>query len=134
MDWKECCSARIVKEVSVDPELISALRKSSTNKQASQEQLPLTSITAAAKLSLAYDSLRELLEALALYQGYKIYNHECYTAFLKEILKRSEWGDQFDEIRRVRNAANYYGKEMSMEETRLLIAEIKRLRKLVGNW
>ena len=87
MDWKECCNKRIVKEIKKDDELIKSLINISKNKLESENKLSMSDITAASKLSLAYDSLRELLEALAIKHGYKIYNHECYTAFLKEILK-----------------------------------------------
>lgn len=97
----------------------------------SQEQLVLNAVTAGSKISLAYDALRELLEMLALQQGYKIYNHECYTTFLKEILLKSAWGDEFDELRRIRNAINYYGKAVLPDEAREIILRMKRLRQLL---
>jgi|SRR3989338_3168494 len=128
MDWKECCNKRISKEVHTDEMLKLSLIKSSNNKLQSSEQLTLTETTAASKLSLTYDSLRELLESIALKNGYKIYNHECYTAFLKEILNESQRADQFDDLRKARNAVNYYGKEISIEECRILITKIKELR------
>ncbi|MFQ5531914.1 MAG: hypothetical protein ACE5ES_04825, partial [Candidatus Nanoarchaeia archaeon] len=68
------------------------------------------------KISLLYDSLRELLECLALSKGYKIYNHECYTSFLKEIVNKSDLGDEFDKFRILRNNINYYGKQIDKEE------------------
>jgi len=101
MDWKECVDERIVK---------------------------MSEVTAASKLSLAYDSLRELLEALALARGYKVYNHECYTAFLKEVIGESSKGDEFDNIRRARNAVNYYGKDITSEEAEKYIERINSLR------
>src|SRR3989338_3792090 len=85
-------------------------------------------ITAISKISLAYDSLRELLEALALERGYKIYNHECYTAFLKEVIEKSNVGEEFDEIRQIRNAVNYYGKRLLPEDAHKLIEKIKEIR------
>ncbi|MBU0459337.1 MAG: hypothetical protein KJ597_01815 [Nanoarchaeota archaeon] len=128
MDWQECCRKRITKDVQVDEAMITALQKASKNKLESSQQLPLNLTTAASKLSLAYESLRELLEALALQRGYKIYNHECYTAFLKEIVQESYWGDEFDELRKARNAVNYYGKDISPEEAKELLSKIKTLR------
>jgi len=110
MDWKECVDERIVKEAKSDEDMIKSLLKSSENKMKSERMLKMSEVTAASKLSLAYDSLRELLEALALARGYKVYNHECYTAFLKEVIGESSKGDEFDNIRRARNAVNYYGK------------------------
>ena len=128
MDWKECCGKRIVKIVQQDQPLIQSLLKSSANRLKSQQKLPLEEITAASVLSLAYDSLRELIEALALQEGFKVYNHECYTAFLKEVMKLSNEGDEFDDIRKERNAVNYYGKEISVEEAKGLINRIRVLR------
>lgn len=90
MDWKECCNKRLVKDAKPDADMIKSLAESSENKLESESRLSMSDVTAVSKVSLAYDSLRELLEALALKNGYKIYNHECYAAFLKEILGESE--------------------------------------------
>lgn len=73
MDWKTCCSTRIVKAVHPDSELMTSLEKSSKNKLAAQEKLVMDETTAASKISLAYDSLLELLEVLALKNRYKVY-------------------------------------------------------------
>lgn len=127
MDWIECKNKKIVKEVSQDEELISSLIKTSKDKLTSQKILPLKDSTISSKLSLSYDALRELLEALSLKKGFKIYNHECYTALLKEIIKDSLLGDRFDEIRKLRNAINYYGKQISLEGCKNNLEEIKNL-------
>lgn len=127
MDWEECCNKRIAKNVKPDVDMIISLTKSSKNKLESESKLIMNDVTAVSKLSLAYDSLRELLESLALKNGYKVYNHECYTAFLKEIIKESYKADEFDDVRNVRNAVNYYGKEISPEEAAEIITKIKKL-------
>ena len=100
MDWKDCIKKRIAKAVGIDLDLIESLTKTSYNKLLSEEKLSLDSSTSGSKISLAYDSLRELLEALTIKQGFKIYNHECYAYFLKEILEESIKGDEFDELRK----------------------------------
>jgi hypothetical protein len=133
IDWEDCCNKKIVKSVKPDTGMIKSLIKSSENRWKSENELVMSDVTASSKLSLAYDSLREILEALALKNGYKIYNHECYTAFLKEIIKESDKGDEFDDIRKIRNAVNYYGKEISVEETEMITARIKSLRTFVFN-
>ena len=127
MDWKECCSRRIAKDVKPDIGMIASLTKSSKNKSESESKLEMSNTTASSKLSLAYDSLRELLEALSLKNGFKIYNHECYVAFLKEVMKESYKADEFDEIRKVRNAVNYYGKDITVGEASEIITKIKKL-------
>ena len=132
MDWEECCNKRIAKEAKPDEDMINSLVKSSKNKMESESKLSMDNITAASKLSLAYDSLRELLEALALKNGFKVYNHECYAAFLREVLSESHQAEEFDEIRKARNSINYYGKEVSEQEAKEMILRIKALRALVS--
>jgi len=131
MDWFECNKKRIVKEITEDNELIESLKKTSTNKLNSEEKLELDEITSGSKLSLAYDSLRELLEALAIKNRFKIYNHECYTPFLKEILNENEAAEEFDELRKIRNNINYYGKDISLDDTKEVISRIKELREKI---
>ncbi|MBD3312219.1 HEPN domain-containing protein [archaeon] len=133
MDWFNCKKKRLVKEVKSDNNLIESLIKSSDKKLRSQELLELTNDTASSKISLAYDSLRALLEALAIKEGYKIYNHECYTSFLKEVMNKSTLGDEFDKIRKTRNAINYYGEEVEKEEAKMILKEIKRLINKISN-
>ena len=132
-DWKDCLEAFTAKKVKPDDSMIKSLIKTSKNKLDSEGQLVMNNVTAASKISLAYDSLRELLEALSVKKGYKIYNHECYTAFLKEVLNQSDKGDEFDEIRKIRNAVNYYGKEITAEEALKTIERIRKLRNFVNN-
>ena len=127
MDWKMCNNKDLVKEIKVDRHLINSLIKSSANKFNSQLLLELNEETASSKISLAYESLRMLLEALAISKGYKIYNHECYCAFLKEILNTSRIGDNFDTLRRIRNSINYYGKEVSTEEAKDILIKLEQL-------
>ena len=129
MDFNECLKKRIAKEVNVEEELISSLIKTSKNKLDSEEKLELNEITLVSKIFLLYDSLRELLEALAIKNGYKIYNHECYTYFLKEILHQSIKGDEFDELRKIRNVVNYYAKDLNLAEGKSILERMKLLRK-----
>ena len=75
MDWKECFDKKLVKEAKLDEPLISNLVKSSFKKMESQKRLPLDETTASSKVSIAYESARQLLESLALKNMYKVYNH-----------------------------------------------------------
>ncbi len=128
MDWIECNKRRIVKEVSIDLDLIESLKKTSLNKLNSQSKLNLDEVTAVSKLSLAYDSLREILEALSLKNQFKIYNHDCFVPFIQEILRQSDKAQEFDEVRKIRNDLNYYGKDISLAEAKEVINKIISLR------
>ena len=131
IDWKECCNRKIAKSVKIDGNMIASLKKSSENKLISSNELKINEATASSKFILAYDSLREILEALSLKNSFKIYNHECYTAFLKEILNQSSKGDDFDEIRKIRNRINYYGENISVGEAQVLIIKTIDLRNFI---
>lgn len=128
MDWTACRKNKnLVKEVKPDKNLITSLIKSSAKKIYSESLLELNNDTASSKISLAYDALRELLEAVSLSKGFKVYNHECYCSFLKEILNESLLGDEFDEFRKTRNSINYYGKDVTAEEAEAILKKMKAL-------
>jgi len=131
MDWRECLDKKIAKKVSPDENLVKSLIKTSENKLKTQENIIIDNITSSSKFSLAYDSLRELIEALSLKRGFKIYNHEGYTAFLKEIIKNPALGEKFDDLRKIRNSINYYGKEISIEDSQRMINSAKELREKI---
>ena len=114
MDWKECLQIRIVKDVRPDKNLIMSSKKIANIKLESANALP--EYLFIGKITLLYDVLREYLECIALEKGYKVYNHECFTSFLKEILKMSKEAYIFDELRKIRNGINYYGRDVSEEE------------------
>lgn len=117
----------MVKKIGIDKNLVESLMKSSRNKLESANRLKIDKTTSASVISLCYESLRELLEALATKKGLKIYNHECYTAFLKEVLMQEELSIHFDRFRKIRNKINYYGKEIDAEETTHVKEEIMDL-------
>ncbi len=125
MDLDECIKKKLVKDVSVDINRIKSIREIANIKIESASILPKEHYIS--KITLYYDALREFLECIALEKGYKIYNHECYTAFLKEILNESDLGDSFDKLRKIRNGINYYGQKVDLNEANHIIAEINKL-------
>ena len=127
MDWKECIDKRMVKELSLDNELIESLKVSADKRLKSASRLDIDEVTAATVFSLQYDCLRELLEAVALKNCFKIYNHDCYCAFLKEVLNDAQLGEKFDRFRKIRNGINYYGKDLDIETAKELSEDIIRL-------
>ena len=77
-----------------------------------------------------YDVLRSILEAISAIEGYKIYSHEAFTYFLKE---KGEHllSIKFDRLRKIRNSINYYGEEISLEEAKENIHEMKNIINLL---
>ena len=133
MDWSDCIHKRFIKETRIDKNLINSLIKSSENKLKSNEKLEIDEFTASTKVSIVYDSLREILEALAIKKGYKIYSHECFSAFLEEICKNKSLSLEFDKFRKIRNAINYYGEDVPVSEAKFIIKDIILLRKKILN-
>jgi len=125
MDWRECIKDKMVKDVKKDTGLINSVKETAKLKIRSAEILPDELYLV--KIILFYDALREYLECLSLERGYKIYNHECYTAFLKEILNLSREADIFDRLRKTRNGINYYGLKVSREEAKEIIKDLRTL-------
>jgi hypothetical protein len=129
MDWTECNERRFVKKINSDENLVKSLVSSSRKRFESSERLNLDETTAASKVSLVYDSLRELLEALAIKKGFKIYNHECFSCFLYEICHEKLFSDEFDRFRKIRNQISYYGKDLPLNEAKAIILDILKLRR-----
>jgi len=130
MDWEECKKYKVAKEVKQDKNLILSIRETAKIKILSADTLPKK--FSIGKISLLYDALREILESMALDNGYKIYNHKCYSAFLKEVLNLPFEADLFDKLRRIRNDINYYGKKVNEVEADKVISELKLLIKSFG--
>ena len=120
----------MVKEITVDYELIASLKKSAERKSQSVKLLVVNQITADSVITRLYDSLREILEALAIKHGFKIYSHECYAYFLSFILDEKELAERFDSLRKVRNAINYYGQEVPLPDAQTLIQELRQITSL----
>lgn len=74
--------------------------------------------------SQIYESLRQILEAIALKEGYKVFFHEAYTYYLKE-KGEITMANKFDRYRKLRNGINYYGKPVEKEVTKSALTEIK---------
>lgn len=123
MDWKDCNYYKFTKKVNIDKGLINSLINSSENRLKSAEALKLNEVTSSSKFSLFYESLREILEVIALKKGFKIYNHECFVSFLKEVCREEEFSNIFDRIRTLRNKLNYYGESLSVQFSKNLIKE-----------
>ena len=131
MDWDECFCKKFVKEIKTDTNLINSLIETSKDKLISNKKLPLEEATASTKICILYDSLREILEAIAIKKGFKIYNHECFTSFLKEICHKESIANEFDKFRIIRNKINYYGKKITINEAKIILPGIIKIRSLL---
>ncbi|MFH1649081.1 MAG: hypothetical protein ABIA93_00860 [Candidatus Woesearchaeota archaeon] len=113
MDWTECRDKGIVRQTTKNQALISNLVEAAEDKLHSSSLLPNNSRTRTSRIALTYDAIRALLEALAVSKGFKVYNHECFEAFLDYIMDAPQTASLFRKARILRNQITYFGSEVS---------------------
>ena len=128
-DWESCKANLLAKQIKPDLGRINSILESAKDRETTAKMLPINETSKETVVSLMYDVLRELLEALAIKHGYKIYNHECYTSFLMAIIKDEVFAREFDSLRMLRNSINYYGKRISIDDAKSSISSTEDLLK-----
>jgi hypothetical protein len=131
MELAECYRKRLMRKARKDIGLVKSLLETSEAKIKTAEMLEINNITTSSVIVLVYDSLREILEAVALIHELKIYNHECFVPFIKHILNDAKLAAEFDKFRKIRNSINYYGKKVSEKEAEVLKADMINSRRLL---
>lgn len=114
-------------------------RKSSTDKQLAKslismsdthieaiKALRMSEIAASTIMTTYYEALREIVEAIAAKSGYRVYSHEAFTYFLRE-LGEDTIANKFDRFRKIRNNINYYGKQIDKKSAANNIKEIENI-------
>ncbi|MDP3728191.1 MAG: hypothetical protein Q8R18_01925 [bacterium] len=127
MDLGECYNKGLIRKTSIDKELIKSLIKMSESKIIAINTAKIDEITISAYISMAYDALREILEAICIGKGYKVTSHQCIGELLRTITLNFEYSE-FDRMRYIRNGINYYGKEIELEQGKELLQKILVLR------
>lgn len=127
MDWDEYEEKGLVRKASVDKEHIRSLLKMSQAKLDFAAKQAVDENSSSIILVLYYDALREVCEALAILNGFKVYSHEALVNFLKYKLSEGEASQIFNRYRRLRNGVNYYGKPVSTGEAVKACSEIPAL-------
>ena len=72
MDLKDCYEKGYVKTTRVNPELIASLIEMSNIKEETVNSAVINQRNISPYVSMAYDSLREILEAICISKGYKV--------------------------------------------------------------
>ncbi len=115
MNFREFIKKGLVRKASPDPQLLQSLKKVIENDLKYLETVTVTELSARKLIGNYYDALRTILEAMALKEGYKVYAHEPFVAFLKEKGKEI-LAERFDRFRKLRNNLNYYGASITVDE------------------
>ncbi len=132
MDLDECFRKALIKKTRIDRELVKSLIEMSGIKEIAVKTAGINEINISAYVSLAYDSLREILEALCISHGYKVLSHICIGELLKDIIKDFDY-DEFDRVRWVRNSINYYGEKVDFQQGKEIIDKIFMIKKKILN-
>ena len=105
-----------------DPQKAKALLKMYPKSIATAERMG--DKDANAIMTMSYSALRQVLEAMALVEGYHVYSHEAFTQYLIE-KGEDECAVLFDIFRKRRNGVEYYGKPVSAAVAKTSLAQIK---------
>src|SRR3989338_1737754 len=127
MKFQDFIESGKVRKRNPDIQLAKTLAKMSGNNLAILRSMEIIDTNASFMMSAYYDALRQLLEAMAVEKGYKIYSHEAYTYFLKNVLNEDTASIKFDRFRKIRNKINYYGKPVDKETVKSCKGDVIKL-------
>jgi uncharacterized protein (UPF0332 family) len=127
MDLEECFQKGLIKKTEVNENLIKSLIEMSQINESAVRKARIDSINISAYVSLAYDSLREAMEAICISKGYKVLSHICIGELLKSLLKEFEF-EEFDRLRWIRNSINYYGTKVEFKQGKEIINKIFNMK------
>ena len=130
MDLDECYKKGFIRKTNVDKELITSLIEISKIKETVVKEAKITEVNISVYVSLAYDSLREVLEATCISKGFKVTSHLCMGELLRSIFKDFNY-TEFDRFRYTRNGINYYGVKVDFEQGKKIINKMFDMKKEV---
>ncbi|MBI5391283.1 HEPN domain-containing protein [Candidatus Woesearchaeota archaeon] len=73
-------------------------------------------------LENAYEAVRELIDAILAYDGYKTYSHEASAAYLQELGFSITEATQADQLRIQRHEIKYKGSDATQQEAQAALA------------
>ena len=128
MDLNECERKGFIKKAVPSESLAKSLLEVSEIKDKALDSAKLDELNVNAYLPMAYDALREVLEALCILYSYKVTNHICLGELLKKLEPDFDYAS-FDRFRYARNGINYYGKKVDFQQGKDIIGKIRQMRK-----
>lgn len=127
MDLSDCYKRNFIKKTRKNPELIKSLIEMSNIKESTIKSAKVNGKNISAYFSMAYESLREILEAICISYGYKVTSHFCLGELLRKLIKDFDFNG-FDRIRYARNSVNYYGIKIEFQQGKELIRKIFEMK------
>ena len=127
MDIEECKRKGFIKKTAVNTSLVKSLLEVAGIKENAVKS-DANEANISAYVPMAYDSLREVLEAFCVLHGYKVMSHVCLGELVKTLLKDFDYFS-FDRFRYASNSINYYGEKIGFKEGNEMIKKIFALKR-----
>ncbi len=127
MDLDDCYKKNFIKRTRIDKELIRSLIEMSKIQEDSVNKAKIDEINISAYVSMAYDSLRGVLEALCILKGYKVTSHICLGELLRTLISDFDF-NSFDRFRYIRNGINYYGTKVDYRAGKEVIRNMFKMK------
>lgn len=112
----------------IKPHLVRALLKMSESNKNTVLSADINPENISTYVSVAYESLRQIMEAFGVANKLKVTNHICLSVAVKKILYNFNIND-FEIFRQARNSINYYGEKISFSKGKEFIKEMFRMKK-----
>lgn len=127
MDLNDCFEKGLVKKIPKNLELIKSPIKMAKINEKTINTANLTSENISSYITLAYDSLRQILEAICILKGYKVLSHICIGELLDRKLDDFDY-IEFDRLRWIRNSISYYGNEVEFNQGKEIIKKMLKMK------
>lgn len=128
MDLGDCWDKGHIKKTKPNKELVKSLIEMSNIKEKAVNSADIDELTISAYVPMAYDSLREVLEAICISRGYKVTSHVCIGELIRTFLDDFDFHG-FDRFRYIRNGINYYGEKVDFKQGIDIIKKMFEMKK-----
>jgi len=123
LDLEDCFRKKLIRKVSINIKLILSLIEMAEKREENIKDTEISSKNVETYISVAYESLRMILEAICISKGYKVTNHVCIGELLNRELYKFSIED-FNRFRYIRNGINYYGTTIELKRGEKIIQKI----------
>ncbi len=127
MDVEECKQKGFIRKTQPNRALVKSLIEMANGKEIAIQRAQYDEVTVSAYVSLAYDSLRESLEALCILYEYKVTSHICLGELLRTLKSDFKY-HEFDRLRYIRNGINYYGEKIELMQGKEIIRKTLQMK------
>ena len=117
-----------IRKISPDLNLAKSLAKDSVERLESSKKM-IKFLKPKYALENAYESIREMIDAILEYDGYKSYSHEGSISYMLKLGFSISEVNRIDLLRKARNGIKYYGEDASENEAKQAINSAEEIIK-----